>query len=522
MGALDTLLSTSGQTDALPPTRAEAVATELGSAAGLAIAPASIVARDGVVGCWAQRGRDAFLTLVSLERLPPQFSGSPWTTRVDGKAVTLLLCPLTHSNAAALRAWLPFMAPQAVGLRKSMGCGDRLGLATPGHVRAVRHGQLFPIFAQQSIREMTRTGRTPAEVMDDATWGVFRAGWRGGFGADADHLKTTDDIERCVQAGFVLYTIDPGDHVQDDADTSPPDTLRTRFEQLPWDDLETTTQDVRRRYLGRPLEAGDIRLAFDEASLWRAAVKYGRAVAHTVRMVRHLASHWPADAPPWELEVSVDETASPTSPAEHYFVASELRRLGIRPVSLAPRFVGRFEKGVDYIGDLAEFEAQFRQHVAVAQALGPYKISLHSGSDKFSIYPIAARLAGELVHVKTAGTSYLEALRAIAQVEPSLFREILGFALARYPIDRQSYHVSADTARVPDPAGLTDDDLATVLDSFDGRQVLHVTFGSVLTNRDEDGSYRFRDRLLAALRANEEVHHAALERHFVRHIAPFG
>ena len=289
MSALDTLLSPSGRIDTLPPAQAEAVATELGSAAGLAIVSASIVARDGVVGCWARRGRDVFLTLVSLERLPPQFSGSPWTTRLDGQAVTLLLCPPTHSNAAALRAWLPFVAPQAVGLRKSIGCGDRLGLATPGHVRAVRQGQLFPIFAQQSIREMTRTGRTPAEVMDDATWGVFRGGWRGGFGADADHLKTTDDIDRCLEAGFVLYTFDPGDHVQDDADTTPPDALQARFEQLPWADLETTARDVRRRYLGRPLEAGDIRLAFDEASLWRAAVKYGAHSAHGAPSGRPLA-----------------------------------------------------------------------------------------------------------------------------------------------------------------------------------------------------------------------------------------
>jgi len=215
----------------------------------------------------------------------------------------------------------------------------------------------------------------------------------------------------------------------------------------------------------------------------------------------------------FELEVSVDETETPTSPLEHLFIASELRRLGVRWVSLAPRFVGRFEKGVDYIGDLGEFEAEFARHAAIARALGPYKLSLHSGSDKFSIYPIIARHAGELLHVKTAGTSYLEALRAVAAVDPDLFREILSFARVRYNEDKATYHVSADLDKVPLPETLSDEELAGVLDAFDGRQVLHVTFGSVLD--------RFGERLKEVLAEHEEAYYAALEAHFVKHLAPF-
>jgi hypothetical protein len=190
-------------------------------------------------------------------------------------------------------------------------------------------------------------------------------------------------------------------------------------------------------------------------------------------------------------------------------------------VSLAPRYIGHFEKGVDYIGDLARFEEDFAGHVAVARTLGPYKLSLHSGSDKFSIYPIAARLAGDLVHLKTAGTSYLEALRAIARVDPALFREILAYAIAHYETDRASYHVSARQERMPDLAALADADLEGVLDQFDARQALHVTFGSVLTARDELDRELFRKRLYAALDAHEEAHYATLETHIARHLTPF-
>jgi hypothetical protein len=152
----------------------------------------------------------------------------------------------------------------------------------------------------------------------------------------------------------------------------------------------------------------------------------------------------------------------------------------------------------------------------VAQAFGPYKLSLHSGSDKFSIYPIAAKVAGELVHLKTAGTSYLEALRAIAVLNPALFREIVAFSLERYPTDRATYHVSAEVAKVPDITKWPDDKLTALLDDFHGREVLHVTFGSVLNHPP------FREPFFAALRGDEETYYQMLERHFDKHLAPFG
>ena len=149
---------------------------------------------------------------------------------------TLLVCPLTHANAAALRAALPWLRPIPLGLRTSAGCGDRLGLATPGHIRAAKAvgGAIGMIFAQQSIREMTRTGRSPDDVMDDATWGIFQEGWREGVGADADHLKTTDEIDLCAASGFTFFTIDPGAHVDSAADTDDEAAIRAKYAALPW------------------------------------------------------------------------------------------------------------------------------------------------------------------------------------------------------------------------------------------------------------------------------------------------
>ncbi|MEM7738840.1 MAG: tagaturonate epimerase family protein [Deinococcota bacterium] len=434
-------------------------------------------------------------------------------------------CPLQFENATSLMALFPEFKPVPLGLQTSAGFGDRLGIATPGHVRALQAtletgNSISPIFAQQSIREMTRTKRTPRDVMNDATWGTLETGWRGGVGADADHLKTPEDIDSCVRAGFSFFTIDPGEHVDNSAPDLGETELAEAFMKLPWDVLETRPNELERHYLTYSQDVnmqgqGDMqgemyRFTFDKGTLQQAAVKYGRAIAHVVTMYHHLESH----NIPFELEVSVDETDLPTSHHEHVYFASELKRLGVRWVSLAPRFVGQFEKGIDYIGELAKLEADLAGHAAIAKALGPYKLSLHSGSDKFSVYPRIVAVTQGLVHLKTAGTSYLEALRVISNHDTALFKEILDLARDRFEADKKSYHISAVLANVPASSTISDDSLPSLLDDNDARQVLHVTFGSALD--------AFKLRIMDVLDNHEEAHYATLQAHFEKHLEPFG
>jgi len=456
--------------------------------------------------------------------IAPRSGGEPALAGFEGeRSDGVLVGPTSSGNAAALRSRLEWLRPRTLGTQTSAGLGDRLGLATPGHVRAVRRvgGGIAPIFPQQSIREMARTNRTPVQVMDDATWGMFAEGWKDGTGADADHLKTPDDIDVTLAVGFTFFTIDPSAHVDSGADTDDLATLRAKVTALPWAELEDSEAGLRQRYVGQSFVVEHVNVAFDEAVLLRAAAKYGKAVSHVAKMSRHLLKA--AGARPVELEVSVDETDTPTSPAEHYWVASELRRLGVAWVSLAPRFVGRFEKGVDYIGDLAELETDVAAHAAIARHFGPYKLSLHSGSDKFSVYPVAARLAKGLVHLKTAGTSYLEALRTLAALDPAMFRAIYAFARERYDTDKATYHVSAELAKAPAAGAdsVPESELAGLLEHFHAREILHVTFGSVLKETNPDGSFRFKDRLFSLLRSNPEAYADNLERHFVKHLQPF-
>lgn len=476
-------------------------------------------AAHGRAALWAERDGDGF-------RLAGAASSAAAFTELEGEALTGERGPAPEhgptlwrghaspGNLAALRALLPSLRPRPLGPGTSAGFGDRLGLATPGHVDALRasgaEGQVAAIFAQQSMRENARTGRSPREVLDDATLGAFVAGWRGVVGADADHLKTEADIDLCLEAGYSFFTLDPGDAVDDGADGLQGAELSAAYGAMPaWAALDSSPSDLLARLGGHRSELGGRSLGFGPGELERAAVKYGPALALVARLARHLRSK--AGPERAEIEVSVDETNSATSPAQHLYLVLEMRRLGVDWVSLAPRFVGGFEKGVDYQGDLGELADDVADHAAIALAMGGYKLSLHSGSDKFMVYPLAAA-TGVGLHLKTAGTSYLEALRVVGAVQPELLHRVVDYGFERFEEDVRSYHVSVRLPRIPRPARLPGRAITALLEQHDGRQLLHVTFGSALR--------RFGDELRAVLRAHPAAYRAALRRHFERHLTP--
>jgi tagaturonate epimerase len=379
-----------------------------------------------------------------------------------------------------------------LNLSPSFGFGDRLGLATAGHIAAVKGTKFAPIFAQQSVRENSRTGRTPQQVMDDAKRAVDAAKWDARWGADADHLKTVEDIPPFIAAGYTFFTVDPGEHVDNAADIDSMEILKQKVAALHWDELSAL-------YLNGAVEQAWGQL--DSETLMRATAKYGKAIAHAVSMFKRLSEL--SDG--FDFEVSVDETDSPTTPLEHFFIANELTRKGVKFTSLAPRFIGRFEKGVDYIGDLTALDEELAKHAAVTRHFGTYKLSLHSGSDKFSVYPLVAKHWGERIHVKTAGTSYLEALRVLAKHEPDLFTKIYSLGRDRYETDKKTYHVSAELSLLPNT-----NDLPSLLEDFHAREVLHVTFGSAIG--------QFGTELKAALIKHDDAYYNGLKLHFDKHL----
>ena len=410
-----------------------------------------------------------------------------------------------------------------LALTPSFGFGDRIGVATPGHVESMKragHG-ILPIYPQQSIREMVRTQRQPEDVMGDALRGMAQAGWTGETGADADHLKSTEDVDRTVAAGFTFFTIDPSDHVDEKSDGYDEATLRRHFDtvkdQIDWTDT----------YNGESVTLPNgTAVALDEEAIMRAAVKYGVALNKGIELANYIRTANENAGRDYEIELSVDETEQPTTLAEHYIIADQCLGRGMKLVSLAPRFIGHMEKGVDYIGEVGLLEKSLEDHNAVSELLGPYKLSLHSGSDKLSMYTAFARATKGRFHVKTAGTSYLEALRVAAIKQPDLFRRICRFGRERYKTDKATYHVHATLEGVPPVEDITDDrQLERIyLECWEdvpagvgfteaGRQILHCTFGSVLTHEE------FGPAVRDCLDAYPDTYTEVLAVHFEKHLA---
>ena len=441
------------------------------------------------------RGEDAdFLKVVGPN---PGFSG----TCPAGEGYF----PLDHANTALLRRLFPFCAPKPVLTNgRTVGVGDRLGIATPGHLRVFEKYDAVPVLAQQSIRELTLTNRTFGDVLDCATRAVFREDFQRGYGADGDHLKTDAEVEYALGEGYTMLTLDCSEHIRNDVLSMTDGQVAAEYR------ADAGLESI---YLGKTfsVEGQDVTFGADEFK--RTCLIYCKAIDHAVAIYRKHVEGRPVD-----FEVSIDETMTPTTPVQHYFVANELTRRGVKIATVAPRFCGEFQKGIDYIGDLAQFEREMAVHAAIARRFG-YKLSIHSGSDKFSTFPIIGRLTRGNFHLKTAGTNWLEAMRVVAMCAPSLSREIHSYALdTAFAEARKYYHVTTDLSKIPPLDSLRDDELEGLFEQNDARQLIHITYGLILTVKNADGTSRFRDRVFRLWREHDEEYAQRLEKHIGRHL----
>lgn len=427
---------------------------------------------------------------------------------LEGEGLTdaLKLCPLSHQNRLVLNHYLPYTLPVAFGTKyPTFGLGDRLGLASPGHIRAIERSRAKPILAQQSKRELDLTGRNYEQVLDDACFAVFQEGYRGGFGADGDHLKKMEDIQDALNCGYTMITLDCSEKIGRGIEALSEKALETKYQLLPHE----YRMRIEASYLSKGFPLDEDTCFFSRIELMQCALIYRDAVDFTKEVYHNLllAAEHPVD-----FELSIDETESVTTAQGHLFVAMELHVCQVTVTSLAPRFIGEFQKGIDYIGTHEGFEAQLKLHAAIAKQFG-YKLSIHSGSDKFSIFPLIGKYTADNLHVKTSGTSWLEAIGTIAEANPLLYRKIHQKALLHFEEAKKNYHVSCDPSQVENPTLKTDQTLIGYLEDDNARQLLHITYGFVL------GDPFLKKELYATLEKQENHYYQRLTTHIGRHLS---
>lgn len=413
---------------------------------------------------------------------------------------------LNHESAMFLRKNFPFTAPSPVlRLKRTIGTGDRLGVAGDGHISCVKTTEYAPVLAQQSIRELNLTGRSYEDVLDAATFAVFKNGYKKPWGADGDHLKKPEEIEYAISCGYTMVTLDCSEYIKTGIDTLSDEQLN---------EIYTADNEREALYIGHSFEiAPGTVIEFNERIYKECVVVYGTAIDFIEDMYALYIQNGMRD-----FEISIDETTSPTTPAQHFFVANELERRGVKFDTLAPRFCGEFQKGIDYIGDLKQFEDELKIHALIAEKFD-YKLSIHSGSDKFSVFPIIGKLTNGRFHLKTAGTNWLEAMKLIALQEPQLYREVHKFALSNFDEARKYYVVTTDVTNIPDIDNLADEQLPELFENNDARQLIHITYGLILSETNADGSYVYRNRLYDVWRNYKDQYSNLIASHIGRHIS---
>jgi tagaturonate epimerase len=291
----------------------------------------------------------------------------------------------------------------------SIGVGDRFAHQGAAQLHAVllaaREGvEVAPVW-NKSHREHTIVGSRPADVRAEADRAVQSLGWTGPYFVDADHisLKTVDGFLEASD----FFTLDVADWIGRDAGHEAVDRFVARHQGL--------VGRLSLPGIDRPLEISRPMIA-------DAARKFLSAVREAGRIDRRIQQAKAGQSP--VIEISLDETDRPQTPVELLLILAAVAEEGIAAQTIAPRFAGRFNKGVEYVGDVAEFARQFEEDLAVVafaihefQLPKSLKLSVHSGSDKFALYrPMREALqkfdAG--VHLKTAGTTWLEELIGLA------------------------------------------------------------------------------------------------------------
>jgi hypothetical protein len=413
--------------------------------------------------------------------------------------------------------------PQVKLEKYSIGIGDRFGAEGRAQLRALQQAaslgvNIVPVW-NKSHREHSIIGSAPNDTRRAADDAVRVSGWKDSYYIDADHIGLGTVDQFLDSSDF--FTIDVAGFIDKPA---PADAVASFMKSMS-------------RFAGSITIPGVATpLAVTDDILSEIARKYLRAVTEAGKVYRHIAERKGRDA--FIAEMSVDETAAPQTPDELFLILAAVAREGIPIQTIAPKFSGAFLKGVDYVGDAEAFRREFENDLAVvAYAVKEFqlpenlKLSVHSGSDKFSLYPImheAIRHQDAGLHLKTAGTTWLEEVIGLAASGGEALRvarEIYATAFTRYDELCAPYlaviHINRDA--LPDPDDVhtwTSDEYVEALQHdptkkrFDSnfRQLIHISFKIAAEMGDRYA------RLLADCR--ETIESGVTTNIFERHIQP--
>jgi hypothetical protein len=416
----------------------------------------------------------------------------------EDKKIYIRLFNANKTNSKKITDIFNNLVPTIINQSMSVGYGDRIGIAAPIHADISKKYNFFPLFAQQSVREITKTGKTCEDVFHNAVLGAFQSGFTEKWGADADHIRNEKWLKIMLNNKYLpytMFTIDTFDYVVlDDV------TFANNIEK---DEEFKKRYNKSKKYIGKKYNFSGYSVSFTEDNIYLLVKRYYRSLSFLKKcfdLIKEKTSVF-------DFEPTFDEKDIDTKPEDHFYLASEMINDDIVFTTIAPKFPGIFEKGIDYIGNINDFILQLKAHKAIIKSLGNYRISLHSADDKFKIFKPFKKIMGDKFHIKTSGTTWMESLRTIAQTNTDLFKLILDLTVSKAEENSKAYYIKLDYKKINDL--LKSKIFEDLIDIKESRQLLHVSYGTIIK--------KYRNIITEVLLLNEDRYFKNIENNYKKH-----
>lgn len=318
---------------------------------------------------------------------------------------------LNSNNAAVVRHFIKWVTPSACGTKgTSIGFSDWLGLSSAAITKIFEQKQLKPVLVECSSSDTELLQINFLEAVDAATWGVLEQGYKKGYGANAEGLKTEEDIVKALLYGYSMIGLDCSEKINLQIEKMDAADIEARYNDFPQEFRDA----MKDSYLEADFKLGEEVIHFEPIDLYRIVLEYGEAIMHAQFIYNSYLKNTPWDI---DFEILVSKKGKILSPQEHYLIANELSRNNIKFETL----------GLDAVEEGEKLKKDLKVHAAISETFG-YRLSFLNADLGIADLGAVAKILKGKVHFKLSNILWMAALKLLEIKAPELLKEMLTYA----------------------------------------------------------------------------------------------
>ena len=322
--------------------------------------------------------------------------------------LTVIIAELNSNNAAVVRRYIRWTSPTACGNKgTSIGFSDWLGMADAAVTDLFAKKQLKPVLVEFTPEGSEAAKRNLLEAVDTATWGILEKGYKEGYGANAANLKSEDEFVKALLYGYSMIGLDCSDKIDLEVEKLSDEQVETRFEQF----NDVFRAAVNASYLNVEFQVGNHKLSFTENQLHRIILEYGEVIMHIQNMYNSYLKSTPWDI---DFELALSKPGKQLTPQEHYLIANELQRNGIKITAIC----------LDALNEKETLMENLALHAAIADTYN-YRLSFNNADIGIENLSAVVKATKGKVHFKANNVLWMAAVHLLAEQNPELYKKLL-------------------------------------------------------------------------------------------------